>query len=222
MRVSTCGYTIVSWLLIAALTAVESSSPSFSPVCSRNSAVLEDIYRSLHESIKEHVVGCDSGEVHVELLTTGKPLKYDDFNPGRRKHLTFFESSLPLFVVENALPLVDKIFPTDTAIKPAPVNLSESKKDYNFDSLSSTFSYILTHLMVMPKNFSDATVLRAKYYLQELVPNPERVLLNTSYYRSLYLEESSKRDSQIDTNRLKLTQQMFEEWGQRKTSSVDE
>ena len=190
-------------------------------------AVLKDIYRSLHDAIKEHVVGCESGGKHVELLSIGKPLKYNNFNPGKRKQpLTISQlGTLPMSVVENALPLVDKIFPTDSVFRSTSKNTSESQQDYSFDSLSSTFSYILRHMMVRPRNFSSEEVLKAKYYLQELVPNSEQVLIKDAhslprlllydYYRSRYLEESGKRDSQIDKNRLKLTQLMFEEWGQK-------
>ena len=184
-------------------------------------SVLSNIYLSLHDAIKENVIGCDDGGKHVELLSLGKPLKYDSFNPGKRKQpLTLSQfGTLPMSVVENSLPLVDKIFPTATSVP------KKVQDDYNFESLSSTFSYILRHMMVSPKNFTNDEVLKAKYYLQELVPNSERVLMKDAhnlprlllydYYRTLYLEESGKRDSQIDKNRLKLSQQMFEEWGQK-------
>lgn len=185
-------------------------------------AILADIYRDLHDAIKNQVIGCDSGDKHVELLGLGKPLKYDDFYPGKRKlPLTINQlGTLPISVVENALPLVDKIFPTDATTEGTSV-----QNDYNFDSLSSTFSYILRHMMVKPKNFTSEDVLKAKYYLQELVPNSEQVLIKNApslprlllydYYRSHYLEVSGQRDSQIDKNRLKLTQSMFETWGQK-------
>ena len=197
-------------------------------------SVFTNIYRNLHDSIRTHVIGCDSGERHVELLSLGKPLKYDSFNPGRRKQpqsLSKF-NSLPISVVENALPFVDKIFPTKTAFNTV---ATKSQSDYNYESLSSTFSYILRHMMVNPKNFSSDEVLKAKYYLQELVPNSEKVLIEDAhslprlilydYYRARYLEESSKRDSQVNKNRLRLTQSMFEEWGKKQlpplTSDVD-
>ena len=189
-------------------------------------AVLTNIYRSLYDAISDHVIGCDSGGKHVELLSLGKPLKYDDFNPGKRKlPLTVDQyGALPISVVENALPFVDKVFPIVTKATTKPAS-TKAQKDYNFESLSSTFNYILRHMMVKPKNFSSQEVLKAKYYLQELVPNSEKVLIEDAkslprlllydYYRSHYLEETSKRDTQIDKNRLKLTQAMFEQWGQK-------
>ena len=194
-------------------------------------AVLADVYRSLHDAIKEHVIGCDSDVKHVELLGLGKPLKYDNFNPGKRKlPLTISQlGTLPISVVENAQPIVDKIFPTGDMIKSSPKN-TKAQNDYNFASLSSTFSYILRHMMVKPKNFTSDNVLKAKYYLQELVPNSEQVLnkdapslprlLLYDYYRSRYLQVSGQRDSQIDKNRLKLTQTMFETWGQKELPSL--
>lgn len=184
--------------------------------------VLSNIYRSLHDAVKENIIGCDPGEKHVELIGLGRPLEYDDFNPGKIKQpLTLSQfGTLPLSVVENAIPFVDTIFPVGSAIT------TKGQNDgYNFESLSSTFSYILRHMMVRPKNFTSNEVLKAKYYLQELVPNPERVLMKDAeslprlilydYYRALYLDESGRRDSEIDKNRIKLSQQMFEEWGQK-------
>lgn len=193
-------------------------------------AVLADIYRDLHDAIKNQVIGCDSGDKHVELLGLGKPLKYDDFYPGKRKlPLTINQlGTLPISVVENALPLVDRIFPTG---KTTDSQKDEKvREDYNLDSLSSTFSYILRHMMVKPKNFTSEDVLKAKYYLQELVPNSEQVLIKNAsslprlllydYYRSRYLEASGQRDSQIDKNRVKLTQSMFEMWGQKELPTL--
>ena len=127
-------------------------------------SVLSNIYSSLHDAIKENVIGCDDGGKHVELLSSGKPLRYNSFNPGKRKQpLTLSQfGTLPMSVVENALPFVDKIFPTTSSIP------KKVQDDYNFESLSSTFSYILRHMMVRPKNFTNEEVLKAKYYLQEL------------------------------------------------------
>lgn len=193
-------------------------------------AVLADIYRDLHDAIKNQVIGCDSGGKHVELLGLGKPLKYDDFYPGKRKlPLTINQlGTLPISVVENALPLVDRIFPTGKTTDSQ--KEEKVREDYNLDSLSSTFSYILRHMMVKPKNFTSEDVLKAKYYLQELVPNSEQVLIKNAsslprlllydYYRSRYLEASGQRDSQIDKNRVKLTQSMFETWGQKELPTL--
>ena len=193
-------------------------------------AILADIYRDLHDAIKNQVIGCDSGGKHVELLSLGKPLKYDDFYPGKRKlPLTINQlGTLPISVVENALPLVDRIFPTGATT--VSQTGAKARNDYNFDSLSSTFSYILRHMMVKPKNFTSEDVLKAKYYLQELVPNSEQVLIKDAkslprlllydYYRSHYLEVSGQRDSQIDKNRMKLTQPMFETWGQKELPTL--
>ena len=194
-------------------------------------AVQNDIYRSLHDAIKEHVVQCESGSKHVEVLGMGKPLKFDDFNPGIISKTTPAAFSqfgrLPLSIVERALPIVDKIFPGESLIKPVAVNTTGHSllRDYNFDSLSSTFKYVLEQMMVTPKNFTSDELLRAKYYLQELVPNPEHVVDATAsslprfilydYYRAHYLDESGKRDTEIESRRLKLTQQQFKEWSHK-------
>ena len=98
-------------------------------------------------------------------------------------------------------------------------------RDFNFDSLSSTYKYVLEQMMVMPKNFTSDELLRAKYYLQELVPNPEHVVDSTAsslpcfilydYFRALYLEESGKRDTEIELKRFKSTEEEFKEWSHK-------
>lgn len=166
---------------------------------------------------------------HVDLLPIGEMLDYEDFNPGKKtKYDT--PGTLPLNVIENALPLVDNIFPTGDTVRPAPVNHSQSDKDYHFDSLSSTFEFVLTHMMVKPRNFSSEEKLRAKYYLQELVPNSELVIQNTTelpryllydYYRNLYLKEKETKEIQLDIHKRTLTQQDFENWGVQKLPTLE-
>ena len=196
-----------------------------------STAVQNDIYRNLHNTIKEHMVKCESGSKHVEVLGMGKSLKFEDFNPGivtlPQSGLFSQFGRLPLSIVERALPIVDKIFPAESLIKHVAVNTTGHSllRDYNFDSLSSTFKYVLEQMMVTPKNFTSDELLRAKYYLQELVPNPEHVVdASTSslprfilydYYRAHYLKESGKRDTEIDSKRLKFTQQQFKEWSHK-------
>lgn len=183
-------------------------------------AVLKDLYRWLHKSISEHSgVGTNNDE-HVFLLDTGIPLQYSKFNPG--KPTRFIQpGTLPQSVIENGLPLVDKIFPSD----PFKSNHTQSTKDYRFKLLSSTYDYILTNMMISPRNFSNQDVLRAKYYLQELVPNPELVLQNKSelprfllydFYRSEYLKLKGAKEKAIADKRSNaISQQEFENWGQK-------
>ena len=197
-----------------------------------STAVQNDIYRSLHDTIKEHMIKCESGSKHVEVLGMGKPLKFDDFDLDiTNLPKTGLKSSrfgyLPLSIIEKSLPIVDKIFPAESLIEPVAINTTGHPllRDYNFDSLSSTFKYVLEQMMVTPKNFTSDEMLRAKYYLQELVPNPESVvdanasslprLILYDYYRAHYLEESGKRDTEIESKRLKLSQQQFKEWGHK-------
>ena len=91
------------------------------------------------------MIGRDFGGKHVELVGLGKPLKYNDFYPGKRKlPITINQlGTLPISVMENALLLVDKIFPIGVITESQKV--AKVRNDYNFDSLSSTFSYILRH-----------------------------------------------------------------------------
>lgn len=217
-------------LLTVAILAATPSHARVKQLCFSTS-VQNDIYRSLHDTIKEHLAQCGSGTKQIEVLGIGKPLKFENFDPGitaQHKPLSFSQfGRLPLSIVERALPIVDKIFPADSLIKPVAVNTTGHSllRDHNFDSLSSTFKYVLEQLMVTPKNFTSDELLRAKYYLQELVPNPEHVLdRNASslprfilydYYRAQYLDESGKRDNEIETKRLKLTQQQFKEWSHK-------
>ena len=194
----------------------------------RRQAVKKEIYTSLHDAVTKYSIE-HSQTQHIDLLPLGLPLDYDDFNPGKTSRFAT-PGTLPHKVIENALPLVDKIFPTGATVKPAPTNVSESDKDYHFDSLSSTFDFILTHMMVLPRNFSTEETLRAKYYLQELVPNPELVLQNKTelpryllydYYRSLYLKEKEAKETQMDLHRESLTQQDYENWGVMKLPTLE-
>lgn len=197
-------------------------------------AVLKDLYRWLHSAITTHsCVGVQSDSEHVALLDTGIPLQYSMFNPGKTTRFTQ-PGTLPQFVIENGLPFVDKIFPTglhtDSA-KSTPTNHSQSLKNYHFNLLSSTYDFILTHMMVAPRNFTDQDVLRAKYYLQELVPNPERVFMNKSelpryllydYYRSRYLEEKAAKEQAISENRFRaISEREFEDWGQKQLPKIE-
>ena len=217
-------------LLLVGIFATLSSHAQVKRQCFSTS-VQNDIYRILHDTIKEHLAQCESGKKHVEVLGVGKPLKYEDFNPGvaaNAKRVSFSNfGRLPLSIVEIALPIVDKIFPAESMIKPIAVNTTGHSllRDYNFDSLSSTFKYVVEQMLVTPKNFTSDELLRAKYYLQELVPNPEHVLERNAsslprfilydYYRAQYLDESGKRDNEIETKRLKLSQQQFKEWSHK-------
>lgn len=196
--------------------------------------IQKELYRSLYRVIRENAICTSEKSVtNVELLDVGTPLSFEDFNPGKPSALAAIFSqpgSLPISVVENGLPLVDEVYPTGTYRFRFLTNASASTKDYQFDSFSSMYDYILSHMMLLPRNFSDEEVLRAKYYLQELVPNPERVLRNESklprfllydYYRSNYLNEKGDKDDAIDTNRTHLTQLKFEFWGQKKLSRFE-
>lgn len=201
--------------------------------CHKN-LIQKELYRSLYRAIKENAI-CTSQKVitNVELLDLGTPLSFEDFDPGKPSSFAAIFSqpgALPLSVVENGIPLVDQVYPTGTNQFQLLSNYSDDSKDYRFDSFSSTYDYILTHMMLLPRNFSDDEVLRAKYYLQELVPNPELVLRNETklprfllydYYRSNYLHEKGVKDDAIDTNRTHLTQLKFELWGQKKLSKFE-
>ena len=192
--------------------------------------VQRELYRSLYRVIKESLVSMEEkSTTNVELLDTGIRLSYDDYSPGKPSRFSV-PGSLPLSVVENGLPIVDKIYPTGSERFRAFSNSSVKNKDTRFDLFSSTYDYILTHMMLMPQNFSDQEVLRAKIYLQELVPNPERVLRNESqlprfllydYYRSNYLSQKEKKDDAMNENRASLTDSDFQVWGQKTLSKLE-
>ena len=217
----------VCLLTIATLLVVQPAFGQADTQKCQQRAVLKDLYRWLHSAIAEHsCVGVRSDVEHVSLLDAGIPLQYSKFNPGKPNRYTQ-PGTLPQFVIENGLPYVDKVFPTGTRSKKSsqPANSSLSEKDYHFDLLSSTYDFVLIHMMVSPRNFSDQEILRAKYYLQELIPNPERVFLNKSqlpryllydYYRSLYFGEKAAKDQAIAERRSSaISQQDFENWGQK-------
>ena len=195
--------------------------------------VQKNLYIQLHDAIVQHLCGrFAEGMEHVALLGRGIPLEYEKFNP--KRHYTRFEESLweklPQFVIENGLPLVDRVFPLGMNANFGKANSSNSMKDYHFESLSSTFDYVLTHTITQPRNISDQDILRAKYYLQELVPNPERVFLNKTalprfllydFYRMQYLKEKEIKNQAAADNRAALTQQAFENWGQEHLPTLE-
>ena len=196
----------------------------------RENAVLKELYRSLYSAINYHAV-CDSDRpsTNVEILSLGQPLSSTDYNPGRPSK--FAEpGSLPLSVLEKALPLVDKIYPAGTMKYTMLTNQSTNIESYRFESLASMYDYILMHMMLLPRNFTDEETLRAKFYLQELVPNPERVVRNETrlprfliydYYRSAYLKKKALKSDAIDKTRSHLSQRSFEQWGQKKLASLE-
>lgn len=199
----------------------------------RKKLIQKELYRSLYKVVRDNAI-CTSEKStsNVELLDLGSPLSFADFNPGKPSLASLFSQpgALPLSVIENGLHLVDEVYPTGTYRFRLLSNTSAETKGYRFDSFSSTYDYILSHMMLLPRNFSNEDVLRAKYYLQELVPNPERVLRNESklprfllydYYRSKYLDEKGEKDDAINMNRVRLTQLKFELWGQKKLSRFE-
>ena len=187
--------------------------------------ILKKLYLNMYEAL-ERMCADEMGQENIELLDVGIPLLYSKFNPGKPSRFAK-PGDLPMFVLENGQSLVDQVYPVGSARYRQAYNITDSVKGYHFDSLSSTYDYILTHIVLTPQNFSDVDVLRAKYYLQELVPNPERVIRNDTelprfllydFYRKNYTMTKSRKDDEIALKRTQLTQQSYELWGQKKLS----
>ena len=215
--------------VLLSLLHFSTSEAAYTSQCAQGE-VLKDLYRSLYDVLAENAIcSSDKGQENIELLDLGMPLLYSDFNPGKPSRFAP-PDELPSFVLENGLPLVDKVYPTGSERFRLTNNITNSIKDYHFDSLSSTYDYILSHMVLTPQNFSDAEVLRAKYYLQELVPNHERVMRDEAllprfllydYYRSNYINVKEKMEDEIAVNRVRLPQQMYEAWGREKLSTYE-
>ena len=211
------------------LALLSSSQATFTTPCAQQ-AVLKELYRSLYDVLdKNAVCSPDVGQENIELLDLGIPLVYSDFNPGKQNRFAV-PGELPTFVLENGLTLVDKVYPSGSARFREKNNITDSIKDYHFDSLSSTYDYILTHMVLTPQNFSDAELLQAKYYLQELVPNFERVVRDVDqlprfmlydYYRRNYTKVKEDMEDEIASNRVRLPQTKYEEWGREKLSTFE-
>ena len=175
-----------------------------------------DMYISLHDAITRHCIEYPEKQ-HVDLLPLGLRLDYDDFNPGKASRFVKTQM-LPVKVIEKALPLVDKIFPTGATVQPKP-----SANHYRFNSLSSTFEFILAHMMALPSSLDNLEQLqKQKDYLQEPVPNPELVVQNETdlprymlydHYRCLYLKEKEEKETQVASHMESLTQEDYEKWG---------
>ena len=223
-------WSILFLLLVQCVFSSLGSPPWNPPTHCHQSAVLKGLYRSLHGAINMHAI-CDSDRptTSIELLSIGKPLSYSDYNPGRPSKFTP-AGTLPLSVVEKALPLVDKIYPAGTMKFDMLTNQSAMIESYRFRSLASMYEYVLMHMMLLPQNFTEEEVLRAKFYLQELVPNPERVLRNESalprfliydHYRSSYLQKKAAKSEAIERTRRYSSQRSFEQWGQKELASLE-
>ena len=190
---------------------------------------MKELYRSLYNAINQHAISdSERPATNVEILSLGEPLSSSDYNPGRPSKF-LQPGALPLSVMEKALPLVDKIYPAGTMKYTMLTNQSTNIEKYRFESLASMYDYILMHMMLLPQNFTEEEMLRAKFYLQELVPNPERVVRNETrlprlllydFYRSSYLQKKELQNSAVDSSRKQLSQRAFEQWGQKKLASL--
>lgn len=220
---------VLSVPLISAFFVLLVQAEDYGPSCHQK-AVLKELYRSLYRVINQHAV-CDKDKpmTNVEVLNLGQPLTYSHFNPGKPSRFAK-PGTLPLSVIENALPLVDKIYPVGTVKYRMLTNQTTKIESYRFESLSSMYDYILMHMMLLPQNFTEEELLRAKFYLQELVPNLELVVRNETqlpryllydYYRSSYLEKKTLKSDAIDSTRRHSSQTEFEQWGQRKLSRLE-
>ena len=183
-----------------------------------NSACLQktlqrDLYISLHDTVTRHCIKHPE-KMHVDLLPIGLRLDYDDFNPGKIPRFATTRT-LPVKVIENALPLVDKIYPIGVTVEPKP-----DANYYRFNCLSSTFEFILAHMMVLPSSLDELE--EQLNFLQAAAPNPELVVQNADelprymlydYYKSLYLKEREEKELQMARQRDSLTQEDYEKWG---------
>ena len=168
------------------------------PACYQH-AVQRELYSSLHSAIETGLLDTFTNKTsqRAEILGDGVPLAYNDFYLGDRKR-----KSLPMSIVEKALPFVDRIYPSNSPTD------SKSIKEYGYESLSSTYGYILHRVK---RKASDSNTTSARDYLHELIDNPESVvfpdpkvsrLLLYDYYRLQYLntkaaEEKAVKDSNL-------------------------
>lgn len=181
----------------------------------RQITVQKELFLALRDTISTCVAEVAPGTNHIVLLDSGIPLSYQDFYPG--PILPEAGQSLPTRVIENAQKLVN-IIPLPHQILFAN---STTHKTQRSASVSSVYDFILEHMMVTPKNLDSEVILRAKCFLQEQVPNPERVVTNEAqlprfllydYYRHLYLQKKNLWQETVDTNRDKKEESDFEEW----------
>ena len=201
-------YIFISLLVI--IRGAESSN------CYQKNALTE-IYRGMQVAM-EKLIEADShgGTVQrVEILDIGMPLSHSDFNPGKTKRSA-------QQTVENAQPLVDKIYPLHPPLD------SVSLKEYGYDSMSATYGYILQQFI--PTGLLNSTLAAARAFLTEQVTNPELVVNNETlasryqlynHYRTNYLHMKALEDNAIDDSRQQLSSRNFEEWGQKELSMIE-
>jgi len=105
---------VVHFFLALLALLFTTSNATFTTPCAQQE-VLKELYRSLYDVLDKNAV-CSSSDSpeNIELLDIGLTLAYSDFNPGKQSRFAV-PGELPTFVLENGLPLVDKVYPTGSA-----------------------------------------------------------------------------------------------------------
>ena len=169
------------------------------------------LYENLDSTIAEQFEGLSSGEQHLALLTSGRTLRYADYNPGRN-----FDGSvdtIPEDILENIFKLTDIIPNGDSII----ADVSKSHR------LSETYEMLVRQLKVLPMDVTPSEMQDARDYLQEKVEDLGSINENetrprlTLYmkYKNKYYETKLDVENQIDTQKSLLTGYLFSDWYDR-------
>ncbi len=162
----------------------------------------------MYSTVAEEYNELSLSEQHLSLLTTGKTLLYNDYNPGRD-----FDGSLitiPEDVLENIFKLVD-IIPNG--------NLTVTDLR-NVQSLSETYEFLVRQLRVIPLNITQDDMREAREYLQEKVEdlgndNQSKMQPRLSLYikyKTKYYEKKLNVENQIDAQKTFLAGYHFSDW----------
>ena len=177
-----------------------------------------DLYEKLYSSVADETEGFASGKQHLALLTSGRLLDYNEFNPGR--DFDGGEDTVPQDVMERFFKLTDVIPDSGSVV----TDLDESH------SLSETYEYLVRQLRVSPVDVQPSDLQDARTYLQEKVEDLgnkgetsvsiPRLSLYLKYKNNYYRKKLDV-ENKIDSKRRILTGYHFSGWYDRYASVLN-
>ena len=166
-----------------------------------------ELYSQLHQTLMEQFPGVRDGEQHLNFLTTGRVLPYQDYDPGYL-YDDSEESVLPQ-TMENMFDLVD-IIPDGGSIVFDP---------YRALRLQETYSHLVELLQAAPSSLKQAEQQEVRAYLLETVTDmgsnsntsmPRLTLYHL--YKNSYYQTVFEVDELIESQRKILFDWQFTEW----------
>lgn len=177
-----------------------------------------NLYEQLYSSVADDTEDLGSGAQSLSLLASGRLLDYDNYNPGRS-----FDGgvdSIPQKVMERFFKLTDVIPDTTSLVT-----------DFHDDtSLSETYEYLISHMLVTPFDVRPNDLEDARIFLQEKVEDlgseeeSDRLIPRLSVYlkyKNIYYRKKLDIENLIDSKKRILTGFHYTEWYERHASVLN-